>query len=782
MYSNGYNNYRNDQGYVPKTKYWTSQSHHMNPNAGGHDYYNPYQANQGYVVKKNWNPNSKTDDGGLKKPNWAHINLQPFEKNFYIPHNDVQNRSEEDIEQFRTSKAITVKGNNVPNPCLELSEGCFPDEVLQHLKKQGFEEPTSIQAQGWPIALSGRDLVGIAQTGSGKTLAYMLPAAVHISHQEHAKPGEGPIALVLAPTRELAQQIQTVAKEFSSTLRHVCIFGGTPKQPQIRELEKGVDVMIATPGRLIDFLVRGSTNLRRCTYLVLDEADRMLDMGFEPQIRRIIEQIRPDRQVLMWSATWPKEVKQLAEEYLNDYIQINIGSLQLSANHNIDQVIEVLQDYEKERRLSTLLKELTKKSNFKAIIFVETKKKVEDLTRALRRERYSAICIHGDKTQSDRDNVLNDFRNGKSPILVATDVAARGLDVEDVNTVINYDYPNSSEDYIHRIGRTGRIAASGTAYTFFTPNNGKQARELIAVLTEAKQNIPPKLAELANNAPKGANTNKKNAWNQNQGQKQNYQRANRSNDGSSGSNSPLQQHNAGGGYQKPYNNYQQRNNYYQQTQWQNSEDGGGSTGGYKPRYQQPGGRPNYQRNYNNGYQGYQGGAGYGNGDYYSHDNASDNTEESVNTPNEYQTGGGYHNNAGGGYRNYRNSGYQQGGAGGYQRYNNGGGRYPSNAGGAANGGGGYVQAGGGAPAAGNGAPGSVDPMASIINHKFFQPRGGAGGPPHGGPGAAGGLQGNNACAYQSAGAPPFTAGPAYSTYAPYGYSPFAQTPITPVQQ
>lgn len=218
------------------------------------------------------------------------------------------------------------------------------------IKRQGYEVPTAIQAQGWPIAMSGRDLVGIAQTGSGKTLGYILPAIVHINNQPPISRGDGPIALVLAPTRELAQQIQQVCRDFgtSSYIRNTCIFGGAPKGPQARDLERGVEIVIATPGRLIDFLEKGTTNLQRCTYLVLDEADRMLDMGFEPQIRKIVEQIRPDRQTLMWSATWPKEVRKLAQDFLNDYIQINIGSLQLSANHNILQIVDVCQEHEKE--------------------------------------------------------------------------------------------------------------------------------------------------------------------------------------------------------------------------------------------------------------------------------------------------------------------------------------------------------------------------------------------------------------------------------------------------
>ncbi|XP_034567304.1 probable ATP-dependent RNA helicase DDX5, partial [Notolabrus celidotus] len=276
-----------------------------------------------------------------------------------------------------------------------------------------------------------------------------------------------------------------------------CIYGGAPKGPQIRDLERGVEICIATPGRLIDFLESGKTNLRRCTYLVLDEADRMLDMGFEPQIRKIVDQIRPDRQTLMWSATWPKEVRQLAEDFLKEYVQINIGALQLSANHNILQIVDVCNDGEKENKLIRLLEEIMSEKENKTIIFVETKRRCDDLTRRMRRDGWPAMGIHGDKSQQERDWVLNEFKYGKAPILIATDVASRGLDVEDVKFVINFDYPNNSEDYIHRIGRTARSQKTGTAYTFFTPNNMRQASDLISVLREANQAINPKLLQMA---------------------------------------------------------------------------------------------------------------------------------------------------------------------------------------------------------------------------------------------------------------------------------------------
>ncbi|KAK2711478.1 hypothetical protein QYM36_012592 [Artemia franciscana] len=439
----------------------------------------------------------KFEQSTMKKPNWDMSQLEPFEKNFYVPHPAVGNRSHMEVENYRASKEISVHGDDIPKPIASFEEANFPDYVQSQLMTQGFSSPTAIQAQGWPMALSGRNMVGIASTGSGKTLAYTLPAIVHINNQAYLKRGDGPIVLILAPTRELAQQIKVVADEFgaSSQIRNTCVFGGSPKGPQLRDLERGSELCIATPGRMIDFLESGKTNLRRCTYVVLDEADRMLDMGFEPQIRKIIEQIRPDRQILMWSATWPKEVKRLAEDFLADHVMLNVGSMTLSANHNIQQIVDVCTEYEKEEKLNVLLYEISQEQENKTIIFAETKRKVDEITRNIRKAGYYAMGIHGDKQQQERDWVLKEFRTGRANILVATDVAARGLDVDDVKFVINYDYPNCSEDYVHRIGRTGRSDQTGTAYTFFTQDNRNKASALISVLTEANQVVNPKLYE-----------------------------------------------------------------------------------------------------------------------------------------------------------------------------------------------------------------------------------------------------------------------------------------------
>jgi ATP-dependent RNA helicase DDX5/DBP2 len=281
------------------------------------------------------------------------------------------------------------------------------------------------------MALSGRDVVGIAETGSGKTMAYCLPSIVHINAQPVLQPGDGPIVLILAPTRELAVQIQQECTKFgkSSRIRNTCVYGGVPKGPQIRDLTRGVEICIATPGRLIDMLEMGKTNLRRVTYLVLDEADRMLDMGFEPQIRKIVDQIRPDRQTLMWSATWPKEVQQLARDYLQDFIQVNIGADGLSANHNITQIVEVISESEKHSRLLHHLEQAMKEdpNSNKTLVFTATKKATDEIVAFLRHDGFPALGIHGDKAQQERDWVLNEFKSGRAPVMVATDVASRGI-------------------------------------------------------------------------------------------------------------------------------------------------------------------------------------------------------------------------------------------------------------------------------------------------------------------------------------------------------------------
>merc|ERR1712125_89386 len=388
-----------------------------------------------------------------------------------------------------------MAGDRIPKPVRTFEEASFPDYVLEEVARAGFKEPSPIQMQGWPIALKGKDMVGIAETGSGKTLAFLLPAIVHINAQPYLTRGDGPIVLVLAPTRELACQIQEECNRFgkSSKIKNTCCYGGVPRRPQSEDLKEGVEIVIATPGRLIDHLEQGNTNLKRVTYLVLDEADRMLDMGFEPQLRKICSQIRPDRQVLFWSATWPREVQNLARDYLAEYYQVTVGSLDLAGNKDVTQIIEVCTDLDKYRNLNKYLKEnLTGKD--RVLVFVETKKGADILTRSLRSDGYQARAMHGDKSQEERDWVLKEFKSCQSTLLVATDVAARGLDIDDIKMVVNFDFPNDMESYIHRIGRTGRAGKKGVAVSFFVSlKNGRLAKDLIETLNRTNQIIPTEL-------------------------------------------------------------------------------------------------------------------------------------------------------------------------------------------------------------------------------------------------------------------------------------------------
>jgi len=362
---------------------------------------------------------------------------------------------------------------------------------LKVVNSAGFAGPSPIQSIGWPCALSGRDMVAVAQTGSGKTLGFLLPALVHMAAQPPLRQGDGPMALVLAPTRELAMQIQEEVTKFTrgSQIRNTAVFGGVPKRNQANDLRRGTEIVIATPGRLLDFLDSRQTDLSRVTYLVLDEADRMLDMGFEPQIRKIVSQIRPDRQTLLWSATWPKEIQRMARDFCKeDPVRLTIGSEELTTNPKVMQQIEVVDHRQKLQRFMQFTREKAQDGE-RVLVFCETKRGCDNLKRELQDQRIDAESIHGGKDQPARDRVLAAFKHGSCKVLVATDVAQRGLDVKELNYVVNYDLPKNFEDYIHRIGRTGRAGAEGTALSFFPVNMTQENYKLGGSICKAMRSV-----------------------------------------------------------------------------------------------------------------------------------------------------------------------------------------------------------------------------------------------------------------------------------------------------
>nr|SZF06443.1 probable ATP-dependent RNA helicase DDX5 isoform X1 [Psoroptes ovis] len=504
--SNGFSNH-----HVSSNGYRSSRAGYNGHNSSNYNGSSGFNRNRdSFSNRQNGFGNSNGYRSYVKQPVQPPPEDLPVYKNFYKESPATSQRSPYEINQWLSENSVTFRGPKVLNPILQFTELIgLPDGIMHAIMKQGFATPTVIQSQSWPLALSGRDIVGIAQTGSGKTLAYALPALVHVDGNAHRRK-YGPSVLILAPTRELAQQIKEVINIFRA--RAVCVFGGASKNGQRREIERvQPSIIIACPGRLIDFVEEGVIHLHNISYLVLDEADRMLDMGFEPQIRKIVEKVPKNRQTLMWSATWPKEVRKLAEDFLVDYVQINIGSISLAANHNITQIVDMCEEGDKMAKLSKLLTQINANDREnKTIIFAETKRKVDQLNQQMRSVGWYCSAIHGDKPQTERDWALNEFKTGRTTILIATDVAARGLDVDDIKYVINYDYPTCSEDYVHRIGRTGRRDRKGTSYTFFTLNNAKQAKDLIDVLKEAKQDVPNKLYEFSHQSHRyGKNVRKR---------------------------------------------------------------------------------------------------------------------------------------------------------------------------------------------------------------------------------------------------------------------------------
>ncbi|KAK6117015.1 hypothetical protein DH2020_049259 [Rehmannia glutinosa] len=423
----------------------------------------------------------------------------------------------EGTEETIEGSGVVVSGKNVNDSKYKalnsFAESELPSEVLECCK--AFDKPSPIQSHSWPFLLDGRDFIGIAATGSGKTLAFGIPAIMHVLSKRKSRTSKkvNPLCLVLSPTRELAQQISDVLCDAGkpSRVQSVCIYGGTSKGPQISALKSGVfellpvelRILLLVPWSLKDLMEMGVCNLNDVSFVVLDEADRMLDMGFEPEVRSILSQTCSVRQMVMFSATWPPAVHQLAQEFMDPCpVKVVVGSEDLAANHDVMQIVEVLDERARDERLQILLEKYHKSRKNRVLVFVLYKKEASRVENMLQRRGWKAVSISGDKAQNARTQALSLFKDGTCPLMIATDVAARGLDIPDVEVVINYSFPLTTEDYVHRIGRTGRAGKKGVAHTFFTKENKGLSGELINVLREAKQVVPEALLNFGTHVKK----------------------------------------------------------------------------------------------------------------------------------------------------------------------------------------------------------------------------------------------------------------------------------------
>ncbi|CAL1547537.1 unnamed protein product [Lymnaea stagnalis] len=431
----------------------------------------------------------------------SEIEYEPFERNFYIPHKEIETLTESQVDELRRKLGIKVSGLSPPRPVSSFGHFGFDEALLGAIRKSEYTQPTPIQAQGIPVALSGRDMIGIAKTGSGKTAAFLWPLLVHIMDQKELQKGEGPIGLILAPTRELSQQIYHEAKKFGKVynINVVCAYGGGSMWEQSKACQEGAEIIVATPGRLIDLVKKKVTNLQRVTYLVYDEADRMFDMGFEPQVRSIADHVRPDRQTLLFSATFRKRVEKLARDILADPIRVVQGEVG-EANEDVTQMVEVLPVGP--AKWTWLMRRLVSfTSEGSVLIFVTRKSNSEELAANLKAKDFDLGLLHGDISQSERNEIISAFKKKDFSILVATDVAARGLDIPHIKTVINYDVARDIDTHTHRIGRTGRAGTKGHAYTLITEKDKEFAPHLVRNLEGANQHVPPGLLELAQKCP-----------------------------------------------------------------------------------------------------------------------------------------------------------------------------------------------------------------------------------------------------------------------------------------
>jgi ATP-dependent RNA helicase DDX42 len=456
--------------------------------------------------------------------NHRDIEYEPFEKNFYVESESIARMTDNEMADVRRALKIAVQGESVPRLVSTFIGFPFPESLQKTISTAGFERPTPIQMQAVPLALAGRDVLGIAATGSGKTLSFVWPMLIHVAGQRMLNNSEpGPIGIIVAPTRELAQQIYLEAKKFaksfvlsrnsnssassstsSTTIRVAPLLGGMGRGDTRAMLKSHPhEIVVATPGRLIDMIKSKLISTRRTTMLVLDEADKMFDMGFEPQVRSIVGQIRPDRQTMLFSATFKPNVESLARDILRSPVRITVGAIG-GANQDVTQVVEVVRDdQEKWLWLSSRLFDFTLDGS--VLIFAGSKQSVDDLCQSIRRHfaQLTVASLHGDKTPDERNQTMLDFKNEKFKILVATDLAARGLDVKSIKTVVNWQSAKDIDSHTHRIGRTGRAGDKcGIAYSLITPNEVNFAAQLVKNLEMAKQEVPQDLLSLALRSPK----------------------------------------------------------------------------------------------------------------------------------------------------------------------------------------------------------------------------------------------------------------------------------------
>jgi ATP-dependent RNA helicase RhlE len=337
--------------------------------------------------------------------------------------------------------------------------------ILDAIKKENYVEPTPIQEQTIPAILEGRDIIGCAQTGTGKTAAFAIPIIQNIKREQRFSQGKRPIlALILSPTRELAIQIGEKLAAYGkfTGLKHAVIYGGVNQHSQVKSLKAGVDIVVATPGRLMDLMNQRFVNLDKLKIFTLDEADRMLDMGFINDVKKIISKIPVNRQTLFFSATMPSAIVELSRSILKNPIKVSVSPVNPSA----ENITQELYYVEKGNKKALLIHVLEKTSVSSALVFTRTKHGADKIVKAIKRSGMSAEAIHGNKSQNYRQRVLSNFKTKKTTVLVATDIASRGIDIDDLSHVINYEIPNEPETYVHRIGRTGRAGASGIAVSF----------------------------------------------------------------------------------------------------------------------------------------------------------------------------------------------------------------------------------------------------------------------------------------------------------------------------